>query len=139
LLVILLNFLSLHATAYNEHNDRSLSVVAKSCDSCRASESGNASGLSEAIGPSTSEDTSSAAQNKMDPANASEGAAYSSSYNPLRPLTPQGPSEGEANKILYFKTKASNPNGAPSNTSSSGGKMASCPVTQPVMFPRTNG
>jgi hypothetical protein len=111
LAVILLNFLSLNATAYDDHNDRSLSLVRNSCDSCRASESGNASGLSEAIGPSISEDTSSAAQNKMDPANASVGAAYSSSCYPLRPLTPQGPSEGEVNKILCFKTKAGNPNG----------------------------
>ena len=111
LAIILLIFLSPHAIAYNELNDRSLSVAAKSCDSCRASEWGNPSGLSEAVGPSISIDTSSAAQNGMDRENASAGATYSSSNNPLRPLTPQGPGEGEVNKILYFKTKAGNPNG----------------------------
>jgi len=111
LAVILLNFLSLNATGYDDHNDRSLSVVKNTCDGCRASESGNASGLSDAVGPSISIETSSAAQNDIDRENVPEVATYSSSNNPLRPLTPQGPSEGEVNKILYFKTKAGNPNG----------------------------
>jgi hypothetical protein len=83
LAVILLNFLSPHAIAYDDHNDRSLSVVKNPCDSSGASESGNASGLSDAVGPSISIETSSAAQNDIDRENAPEGAMYSSSNNPL--------------------------------------------------------
>lgn len=111
--VLLLNFLSPIAIAYNENSNKYLSAMDRSCDRCRASESepANAAGLSENARHFISDASSSDAKNYTVFANVSNAAVGLSPNGPLRPFTPQGPSRGEVTKKLYFKTKAANPEG----------------------------
>ncbi len=99
ILILLLNPL---AIAYNEYDATKLSKIAEtSCNSCNALEE---------VDAYISDATYSTEQNSIGSVNPLANAADSLN-EPLKPPKPQGPNEGQVNKILYFKTKTSNPNG----------------------------